>query len=432
MKYKLLKPVFLTLLLSLSAALSGCNSKKEIKLTNLQSEEGSGNASSGITTPVGGNVIISINFKGNDSFGSKTLRKKLDFKVGDKYDSVLIDSGRNALIEFYRKKGFPETKVTLDTSQLLQGKITYIIDEGPQFKIKSVRFRGNKVIKTSDLKSIIKTKTREWLFWPGYYTKEKIDADVKRLQEAYYQRGFLNYDIEALGRSNITFLIDEGKQYRIGKIDVTGNKYFDAEKLLKGFELKTGDIYYPLKAQTQAKRMLKLYRENGFVDAQVTQQHVFTEGDKNIVDLVFKITEGKQFRIGKIEITGNEQTQDKVVRRVLEEYGFSPGDLYNAAMAPPEGGGELDRRVQRATLAEEVSITPVTPKENPDDRLDAVVNLEQGLTGQWNAGAAYGSDGGLVGQFSYVERNFDIFDWPKNFNDFITRNSFRGAGQELK
>lgn len=421
MKHELPKQVLLALIITLLAALSGCNSNKEIKLTNLQNGLVSANA----------NIIASIDFTGNNSFSKNTLRKKLDFKIGGRYDSVLIDSGRNELVEFYRKKGFPETKVRLDTSELPQGKITYIIDEGPQFKIKSVKFSGNKVLKTRDLKSIIKTSTRQWLFWPGYYTKEKIDADVKRLQEAYYQRGFLNYDIEALGRSNITFLIDEGLQYRIGKIEVTGNKFFDQDKLLKDFVLKAGDIYYPLKAQAQARRILNLYRENGFVDAVVTQQHVFTESDKNIVDLVFKITEGKQFRIGTIEITGNEQTQDKVARRVLQEYGFSPGELYNAAMAPPDSAGMLDRRVQRATLAENVSITPVTPKENPDDRLDAVVNIEEGLTGMWNAGAAYGSDGGLIGQFSYTERNFDIFDWPKNFNDFITRHSFRGAGQEL-
>ena len=213
--------------------------------------------------------------------------------------------------------------------------------------------------------------------------------------------------------------------------NVTGNTYFDNETLLAKFELKSGDIYYPLKAQAQARRILNIYRENGFVDAQVTQQHVFTESQENVIDLVFRVTEGKQFRIGKIEITGNVQTQDKVIRRVLDEYGFTPGQFYNAQLAPPQGGGELETRVRNATLSEEVTISPVTPQQNPDDRLDALVNVQEGLTGMWNPGVAYGSDNGFYGRLIWSQRNFDILDWPESLGEFITMQAFKGAGQEL-
>ena len=421
MKYKFIKPILILLFLTVSAALSGCKSSQEVRLRNLQTGGPSGSA----------NIIISINFVGNRSFSHKDLTKQLDFKVGDRFDSILIDSGKYEISEFYRKKGFAQVSVSLDTSELAQGKITYIIDEGTQFKIKSIKFRGNKAIKTSDLKSVIKTKTRRWLILPSYYTKEKIEADVKRLEQAYYERGFLNYDIEALGRSNITFLIDEGPRYKIGKIDVTGNTYFDSETLLAKFQLKPGDIFYPLKAQDQARRILNLYRENGFVDVRVNQQHIFTESGDDVVDLVFRVTEGRQFRIGKIEITGNAQTQDKVIRRVLDEYGFTPGKLYNAKMAPPEGQGELENRVRSTTLSEEVTITPVTPEQNPDDRLDAVVNVQEGLTGMWNPGVAYGSDNGFYGQLIWTQRNFDFLDWPESLGEFLTMQAFKGAGQQL-
>jgi outer membrane protein insertion porin family len=421
MKYNFIKTILIIFFLTIFAALQGCKSSQEIRLRNLQTEGNYGR----------GNIITSIDFTGNRTFSEKKLKKQLDFKIGERFDSILIDSGKYELSEFYRKNGFAQVEVTLDTSELAQGKITYVIDEGTQFKIKSVKFRGNKAIKTSDLKSVLKTKTRRWFVLPSYYTKEKIDADVKKLQQVYYERGFLNYDIEALGRSNITFLIDEGPQYKIGKIEVTGNTYFDEETLLAKFQLKSGDIFYPLKAQAQARRILNLYRENGFVDARVNQQHVFTESDRDVVDLVFRVTEGKQFRIGKIEITGNAQTQDKVIRRVLDEYGFSPGQIYNAQMAPPEGQGELERRVQSATLSEDVSITPVTPEQNPDERLDAVVNVQEGLTGMWNPGVAYGSDNGFYGQLIWTQRNFDILDWPESIGEFVTMQAFKGAGQQL-
>ena len=419
MNHARIKQVVLFILVAIPIAFSGCKSAENAKLKNLQTE------SSGAT-------IQSINFINKGKFGKKTLMKKLDFKVGDNFDSILIESGRHELSEFYRKKGYADVKVTLDNSELINGKVTYIIDRGTRYKIKSVKFKGNKLLKTGDLNSIIKTKTREWIFWPGYYTQEKVDADLKKLKDAYYQRGFLNYDIQVLGRGNITFLIDEGSQYKINKIEVTGNKKFDSDTLLSGFELNQGGIYYPLKAKAQAEKILGLYRENGYVKAQINYEHSFTEVSKNVVDLNFNINEGKQFRIGRIEIIGNEQTQDKVIRNVLREWDFDPGNVYNAEKAPPEGGGELESRVQRAMLAEEVSITPVVPDSNQDsDRLDATVSVNEGLTGMWNPGIAYGTDNGIVGMLNWSQGNFDITDWPESFGEFITMQSFKGAGQRL-
>ncbi|MBN2588759.1 MAG: BamA/TamA family outer membrane protein [Sedimentisphaerales bacterium] len=422
MSYKMIKSVSILVLAVIFTALSGCKTGEKARLTNLQTE---GEFSSGA-------IIQSITFVDKGKFSNKTLKKKLDFKVGDNFDSVLIESGRYELSEFYRKKGYAEVKVTLDNSELVHGRVAYIIDKGTRYKIKSVKFKGNKLIKTGNLRSIIKTKTNEWFFWSSYYTEEKIASDVKRLKDAYYQRGFLNYDIQVLGRSDITFLIDEGPRYKINKIEVTGNKEFDNETLLSKFELETGSIYYPLKAKAQAERILNMYREKGYVEVNIKYEHSFTEVGNNTVDINFDITEGIKFRIGRVEIIGNEQTQDKVIRNVLEEYKFSPGQLYNANMAPPEGGGELESRVRGATLAEEVSITPVISEPNQEsDMLDATVSITEGLTGMWNPGIAYGTDDGFVGMLSWSQGNFDITDWPESFGEFITMQSFKGAGQRL-
>jgi outer membrane protein assembly factor BamA len=126
-------------------------------------------------------------------------------------------------------------------------------------------------------------------------------------------------------------------------------------------------VYLKPLAQRDAKTISSLYREQGFVDAEIRQTPRFTtrEGD-TLVAVEFEVAEGKQFRIGRIEVTGNEQTQDKVVRRVLDEYHFTPGELYNAKMAPKEGGGLLEKYVQRSAAAQEVMIRPVNhPVQTP-------------------------------------------------------------------
>lgn len=376
-------------------------------------------------------VIKSIEFENNRKYKDKTLRKKLDFEVGDYLDPILAESGRRTIAEFYRKKGFPYIEVTLNRKKLSENKIVYNVFEGLRIRIKSIKFEGNGAIKTSDLKNAIKISTRSWLLWPTYYTEEKITADVEKLRTLYYERGFLNNRVTVQGMSHITFIIEEGPLYKVGKITFEGNTNFDNETLSADLALETGKTYYQRKAQAHTKRILKLYREIGYVDAEVRQHRRFVP-DTNIVDVEFKITEGKQFRIGKIEISGNEQVHDKVIRRILDEYDFSPGELYNAYMAPKEGGGQLERYVQTMTMSEEAIIRPAKPDEAVPDRRDAIVNITEGLTGMWNPGVAVGSDSGVIGQLIWQQRNFDITDWPESFEEFITMRSFKGAGQSLR
>jgi len=217
-------------------------------------------------------VVKSIEFENNRKFKDKTLLKKLDFEVDDYLDPILAESGRNIIAEFYRSKGFPHVEVMLNRKKLSEGKIVYTIVEGPRLRIKSIRFTGNKVIKTGDLRNTIKTKTRSWILWPVYYTEEKINADVEKLRTLYFNRGFLNHRISVQGQSHITFIIEEGPLYKVRNITFTGNTKFEAEALQAGLTLESGQIYYQQKAQAHTRRILKLYREDGYVDAEVLQQ----------------------------------------------------------------------------------------------------------------------------------------------------------------
>ena len=316
--------------------------------------------------------------------------------------------------------------------------MVYTINEGPKVKIGSVKFNGNDSIQTSALKKTVKTKTKKWFFWSGYYIEEVPAEDVARLQDIYYERGFLDYNITAKReftddkkKVHITFEIDEGPTYTVGEISITGNKNFDVQKLLEGLKLEQEQIYHKRRADSHTKEILKLYKESGFVDAQVEQKLEFVP-DVNVVDVEFYIIEGKQFRIGRVGITGNEQTQDKVIRHVLDEYGFVPGQLYNADLAPRQGGGKLEEYVQRTTLAEEVIIRPVTPGNGADNRKDLRVDIKEGKTGSVMLAGGFSSDSDVIGQLVYEQRNFDISDRPESFGEFITGRAFKGAGQSLK
>ncbi len=381
-------------------------------------------------------LIRSIDFAGNRKYKSKTLLRQLGFKRGEYLDPVLVQTGLDSLAEFYRKKGFAFVKVTLDDGQLPYGNAIFTIDEGPRVKIKSVNFSGNKSIKTRSLKLGRKVKKRKFFFWPGYYTKAAVASEITRLQNIYYKRGFLNNNIEEKlefnaekNKVHITLVIDEGPVYTVQKLVLTGNRHFDESHLRKELKLEPDMVYSEQKAVADVKRLVKLYREIGFIDADVQYHLTFAAEAK--VNIEFLITQGRRFRIGLIKITGNKETQDKVIRRVLDEYEFQPGQWYNADIARGDstGTGYLEKLIRRSTYSQSARVVPAG--QTPGQR-DAVVNIIEGQTGSVMLGAGVASDSGLIGQLVFEQRNFDITDKPESFKEFITGQAFKGAGQHLR
>lgn len=380
------------------------------------------------------NIVRSIDFTGNRKVKARVLRKKLGFEVGDYLDPILAEAYRKTLTEFYRKKGHAFVKVALDSEQLQKGMVVYTIDEGLRVKIESVRFGGNSAVKTGALKKVVKVDNKKWFFWPGHYVEVKPAEDVTRVKDAYQKRGFLNVEVTLKQEFNakkdkvrITFVIDEGAAYAIERIVVTGNEHFDQKRLRAEMRSEEGQVYSERMAGSDADRLLKLYHENGFIDAKVEQSRKFVSQDR--VNVEFKVTEGERFRIGQISITGNEQTQDKVIRRVLDEYDFQPGWWYNVDIARGDGSGELEKIARRMALAESLTITP--SGQAPGQR-NAEVSVVEGQTGMVMLGAGVSSDSGVIGQLVFEQRNFDIKDWPESFGEFITGKAFRGAGQSLR
>jgi len=380
------------------------------------------------------NIVRSIVFKGNRKYLSKTLTGKLAFKKADYLEPAMAEAGRVTIAEFYWKKGFAFAQVSLDTEGLSKGNVVYTVDEGPKVKMAAVKFSGNKALKTSSFKKVVKTKKMRLGVFQAYYTEEKVSKDVTRLQNIYYNKGFLDANIiaerefnEDKSKVRITFAINEGNAYTVEEIAIAGNERFDAERLRSEMKLKKGQIYNKRKAGEDFDQLLKLHREEGFIDAKVEQNIKFISKEK--VDVEFEITEGERFRVGRINITGNEQTQDKAVRRVLDEYDFLPGRWYNADIARGDGSGELEKQVKSMVVAESATITP---RGEIAGQKDADVSIIEGQTGMVMLGAGVSSDNGMIGQLIFEQRNFDISDRPKSFSEFITGQAFKGAGQSLR
>ena len=379
-------------------------------------------------------IIRSVVFEGNRNWSKKSLARKLHFRKGDYLDPVLAEVGRRSLVEFYHEKGHAFAEVTLDKDRLSEGDLVYGIDEGPRVKIKKVLFSGNKAVKASVLRKVIKTKKKRFFIWSRYYDEGKAAADVTKLQNLYQKMGYLDAQVRLEPRFNdrrdaveVVFVIDERSIYTIEDIVITGEEHFKRAELDEQLKSQPGEVYSEQRAQSDSERLVKLYRQQGFIDAVVEHRRSFVSA--GTVSVEFTIKAGGRFRIGRITIGGNEQTQDKVVRRVLDEYDFKPGQWYNADTTRGDGTGQLEKTVRSTVMAESVTIAAAREVAG---RKDVQVSIVEGQTGMVMVGAGVASDSGVIGQFVFEQRNFDISDWPESFGDFITAKAFKGAGQSLR
>ena len=381
------------------------------------------------------NLVRSIAFKGNKKLKDGVLRKELSFKKGDYLDVFAARAGIDAMVEKYKKKGFPWVRITLDEGAVMFGQVAYVIEEGPRPKIKKVTFVGNESLSRRQLQGTIKTKKKKLLFISVYYDPEQLEADTEKLLEVYQKKSFLDAEVsssvdfnEDKSKAFVTFTIKEGPAYFVESITFKGNHFFTAEQLQEPLKLRPDFFYSEAWADFDAKKIKSRYGELGFIETAVSiNRHILPDIPR--VKVEFDIDEGGRYRIGEVVITGNTSFQDRTIRRIMDEEKFTPGQWYDGDAARGDGDGELEKIIKQQVVAESAIIQPTGT--DPNTR-DALVTIAEGQTGSVMVGAGIGSDDGLIGNVTLNQRNFDITDTPSSFKDIFTGNAFRGAGQQFR
>ena len=380
-------------------------------------------------------LISEISFFGNKKIKDSTLKKLLSLKKGDYLDKVTLAKALDDVRNKFEEKGFYFAKVELDGDAVEQGKIIFRIEEGPKIKIGNVRYEGNTVFTEKQLDSVIKLDSKVLFVISKSYDNSKVEADIEEILHEYRQAGYVEASCQAtpefnekLNRANIVYQITEGSEYRIVSHAVTGASFFSEEQLQELIIAKTGMPYYSENVKKSADNIRDKYRENGFIEATVTPIRKYEQSTE--LNIVYKVNEGKRFKIGLIEVTGNYETHDKVIRRELDYSGFKPGRWYNAKEATGQGEGTIEKEIKQATLASDVFITHVDGSD--EDTKNAIVNITEGMTGMVMFGAGVDSSNGVIGQIVVEQRNFNILDWPESFDEFFRGKAFRGAGQNMR
>ncbi len=396
-------------------------------------------------------IIRDVQVTGNRQISDQELRSEVTLLANTPVDRFQLDRTQRRIEDLYRKKGYYQAAVTVEQKELDEnGIVLFRIREGDRVKITDIRFDGNASQPARLLRSQIKTE-EAGILTSGTLDDTVLDQDVSNLIKFYRDRGYLDVRADRTirpapnGREAIlTFLVEEGALYTLRSIRVTatpakgepgpgaGGKerpltVMSQEQLAGLLPIKVGDAYSVDKVGKAVEIVRNAYGQMGFVDVSVARAELRDPASPQ-VDLLLTIREGKPSKTGLVAISGNDLTQDKVIRRQVQVQPERPLD--STAVKDTEAlltftnlfAGPRERRPEpRATIQP-------ADDENPGHR-DVLIEVEEKNTGAVTFGAAVTSDAGLLGQISLSQRNFDIADVPESFSEFITGRAFRGAGQ---
>jgi outer membrane protein insertion porin family len=376
-------------------------------------------------------VLERLVFEGNRRFDGKTLTEAIGVSAGNLIDRHKIFAGARAIETKYREAGHPFVSVRLDEKDLAEKQVArFVVSEGPRVRVRKIEFVGNASIGKMELGRKIETKTWFPILVAGTYDAEMVDRDVVAVRNHYVDQGFLDVRVarelefsEDRAKLTVRFVIEEGPRYHVRNVSLAGVVRFSPDLLARTMSLTTGVPYTTDTVRHDVDLLRETYGEVGFINVFIRPVVAFTD-QPGEVDVTLQVEEGKPFRIGEIRIEGNRLTQDKVIRRDLD---LLPEESVNTKLMD-----RARRRLEGSGLFRPGSVQVTTIPTPDPDVVDLLVRVDEAETTNLILGAGISSNSGLLGNISFVQRNFDLTDWPRSSEEFWRGESFRGAGQTFQ
>ena len=283
------------------------------------------------------NRLSTVEYIGNRGISDRTLAKSTGLENGSPLDVHQIRTAKTKIEELYREKGYPRTEVeVLDGNNNDDSKVTFLIHEDQQQRIWKVNFEGNTIATEARLRHIVKSKPGYFKVFGGLAQRNLIDQDVDRVTEYYRALGFFNAQVgREISESNdgrwlnVRFIVNEGPRYKVREVKFIGNQAYAETELKKLLKLNpTGEMptFDATQLNEDVTEVRDLYGSQGYVFSNVQVETRFLE-EPGMLDLVYKVKEGKQYRVGQINVHyegGNSITKRQVV---LNRMTLKPGDL---------------------------------------------------------------------------------------------------------
>jgi outer membrane protein insertion porin family len=368
-------------------------------------------------------LIREITFEGNDELTTEKLKEGLTLLPRTAFNLQMINENAEKIRLKYQDDGYYDAVVVPVINELRGGdrNVVFYIEEGPKVKLEDVVIRGNKAIPAKEIKAALKSQ-EYWFFSfmgrSGTLRTEELREDLETIRNLYYNKGYIQVlvdepviepkqytfhecyfwgDLKTFTRKSelvVSINIREGDQFRVGSITIKGNQIISLDELIKETRLKKGDIFSRDVLRQDVGRIMDRYDSIARPFANVVPLFNI-DAEKKTVAITIDIQEGGEVRIGRIDISGNNKTRDKVVRREMR---LDEGDLYSKKALK-----RSYERINNLNFFETLEIVPERRQQEPV--MDLNVKVKEKLTGTLSVGGGYSSVDKLVGIAEVTQGN---------------------------
>ena len=353
-------------------------------------------------------IINRVIFEGNRALKEDKLKEEIQAEPRGIFTAARVQGDVQRILELYRQSGRFAAKVEPQYKPLEQNRVDLIfqITEGPVTGVRSINFIGNEAYSDSRLRSEIVTKqSRLWRFFSSNdnYDPGRLEYDRDKLRQFYQNNGYYDFRVTSAVAEltpdqkdfYITMTVDEGRQYDFGEVKVeTALEKLDATALRAAVPIQEGALFKGDLIENTIDSLTYAAGIAGYAFVDIRPQ-LDVNPETGRIDVTFVVDEGPRVYIDRINIVGNTQTLDRVVRRELR---ISEGDAFNRIL--------LDRsknRVKALGYFKEVEIDEV-PTDEPD-RTVVNVKVEEQPTGELSFAAGFSSVDSYLIDLSASQRN---------------------------
>ncbi len=373
-------------------------------------------------------IIENVNIKGIKANKIKdTINKKLKLKSKSSFNEFLFYQEKENINSTLKQMGYYYAVVDAYIEDLGDNKVKLIYDItlGEKAKIKKITFIGNKIFKDRKLKSVIVSEEYKfWKFISGkkFLNQEFIQFDERLLKNFYLNNGYYNVEIN----SSFAKMLDGSSFELIYNIDARNKFYFNNIdlKLPKDFDKKNFSSLFDLFNDLKGKKysinsvrkildtidVITIKEEYKSLSSQVEET---LENEK--INLLFIIEETEKYIVEKINILGNNITQESVIRNKLE---VDEGDVYNEILQK-----KSENNLKSLNFFRNVK-SKVSPGKNQNTKI-IDITVEEKPTGEITAGAGIGTSGGTIAA-GVKENNYLGKGLAVEANGTLTAESFKG------
>ncbi|CAM2966945.1 outer membrane protein assembly factor BamA [Rariglobus hedericola] len=371
--------------------------------------------------------VLSVRYDGNVKVKSRRLDKEIKTKPNSALDERQVKEDVTKIREYYQKSGYNQVQVSYNIERNRAtgfGNVIFKISEGAKVKISRVNFVGNEHAKKGKLRKVMETKKWNifsWITGSGRFKDDQFQDDLDKLRDYYRELGYLDvevpsdkveYKYPSSRKLVLTIHINEGRQYKVGEISITGNTIIETEKLRAALKQITGTIFAPSLIDKDVTALEDSYGKDGYIETrvQLVRKPNLATG---AIDIEYRIKESDKFYVESIRVEGNTKTKSIVI---LRELALGPGEVFDSVRMKTS-----KQRLDNTRFFEEVNTTPETT--SIPGRKNLKIAVREGRTGNLTFGAGFSSLERAVVFAELTQSNFDLFN---------RRSMFQGDGQKFR